>query len=76
MGTVIITGISRGIGLGLAARYLERGDLVVGTVRAANDAVAALQRDYGGRLMVATADVTDSRALDAAARGMRQRVSR
>ena len=73
VGTVIITGISRGIGLGLAARYLERGDLVVGTVRAANDAVAALQRDYGDRLIVATADVTDARALDAAARGLRQR---
>ena len=38
--TVIITGISRGIGLGLAARYLERGDTVAGTVRAANAAVA------------------------------------
>ena len=75
VGTVIITGISRGIGLGLAARYLERGDLVVGIVRAANDAVAALQRDYGDRLIVATADVTDARALDAAARGLRQRVS-
>lgn len=75
MGTVIITGISRGIGLGLAARYLERGDLVVGIVRAVNDAVAALQRDNGARLIVATADVTDQHALDEAARSLRPRVT-
>ena len=75
MGTVIITGISLGIGLGLAARYLERGDTVVGTVRAANTAVADLRRAYGDKLMVATADVTDAHALEQAARTVRERVS-
>ena len=74
MSTVIITGISRGIGLGLAARYLERGESVVGTVRAANDAVAALQREYGDKLFVATADVTDAHALNEAARTVRERI--
>ena len=74
MGTVIITGISRGIGLGLAARYLERGDTVAGTVRAAGDAVAALQREHGDRLIVATADVTDAATLAAAAGAVRERV--
>lgn len=75
LGTVIITGISRGIGLGLAARYLERGDSVVGTVRAANAEVAALQREYGDKLIVATADVTDGHSMDEAARAVRQRIS-
>ena len=75
VGTVIITGISRGIGLGLAARYLERGDTVAGTVRAANAAVADLQRTYGAKLFVATTDVTDAGALDQAARSVRERFS-
>ena len=60
MATIVITGISRGIGLGLAQRYLERGDSVFGTVRAANEATERLVAQYRDRLTVVEMDVKDA----------------
>ena len=58
--TVLIIGISRGIGRGLAAEYLRRGWSVIGTVRgpAAAPGLAALSVGTPGRLRVEQLDMT------------------
>ena len=68
MATVFVTGISRGIGLGTARQYLSSGNRVIGTVRKPNEAVKALQSEFGDSLELVTLDVRDRKAVDAAAR--------
>jgi NAD(P)-dependent dehydrogenase (short-subunit alcohol dehydrogenase family) len=66
--TIFVTGISRGIGLGLARAYLRRGDAVWGTVRDAESSAATqLARDYPDRFRSLVLDVTDDAAVDRAA---------
>jgi NAD(P)-dependent dehydrogenase (short-subunit alcohol dehydrogenase family) len=58
----LITGVSSGLGRGLAERALARGDAVVATVRRLN-ALDDLRAQYGGALRVVVCDVTDVQAI-------------
>ncbi len=61
--TVVITGAGRGLGLGLARRFAERGDRVVGTARAPER--AAELTSLADRVVVL--DVASDESIDAAA---------
>jgi len=58
--TILIIGISRGIGRGLATEYLRRGWFVIGTVRTPTVApgLEALAAGTPGRLRVEQLDMT------------------
>ena len=60
--TWFITGISTGLGRGLAEKLLERGERVLGTVRKLEQ-VADLQARYGERLWVGRLDLTEASAI-------------
>ena len=68
--TILIIGISRGIGRGLAAEYLRRGWFVIGTVRSSTvapelEAVAAgIQTDLGGSDAPVTVERVVPRIID------------
>ncbi len=64
---IVITGVSRGIGLELARAALKAGHEVLAVARqpAASDGLAALQREHGSRLKVLAAELTDAGAADA-----------
>jgi NAD(P)-dependent dehydrogenase (short-subunit alcohol dehydrogenase family) len=65
--TVFISGISRGIGLGVARKYLSDGNRVVGSIRSENAAVTELRSDYPDTLTVVKLDAADRASVDAAA---------
>jgi len=69
MQNVMITGAGRTYALGynLVLRYLERGDLVVATVRKPNDALTGLQERYGDRLIILIMDIGDTESVNRAA---------
>jgi len=58
----LITGVSSGFGRELATRLLDRGDIVVGTVRRA-DSVADLVQKYPDTFRRELLDVTDAAAI-------------
>jgi len=60
--TWFITGTSSGFGRLLTERLLARGDRVAATVRK-SQALADLKAQYGGRLWVASLEITDSEAI-------------
>jgi NAD(P)-dependent dehydrogenase (short-subunit alcohol dehydrogenase family) len=60
--TWFITGISRGLGKSLAAAALQRGDVVIGTVRSGKPDIPP----GPGRLHVLKLEITDPAAIDAA----------
>ena len=62
--TALIVGASRGLGLGLVQRHLERGWSVIATVRGPSPALDALA---GGRLRIETLDITSVAQIDALA---------
>jgi NAD(P)-dependent dehydrogenase (short-subunit alcohol dehydrogenase family) len=66
---IVVTGISRGIGLELAREALKAGHEVLGVARepAASSDLAALQREYGNRLKVLAVELTDAGAAGAIA---------
>lgn len=72
MTTVFIAGISRGIGLALAQRYLSQGVAVIGSVRTPSEEVNTLKSRFPGALDVVTIDVTCRTAVEAVARDLRQ----
>jgi NAD(P)-dependent dehydrogenase (short-subunit alcohol dehydrogenase family) len=55
---VLVIGISRGIGRGLAAEFLRRGWSVIGTVRSPQDGLEALANGTAGSLRIEHLDVT------------------
>jgi NAD(P)-dependent dehydrogenase (short-subunit alcohol dehydrogenase family) len=65
--TVLITGTSRGIGLGLSQECLQRGWDVVATTRnpGSATALAALAQRYGNRLRVVGLDLADDGQIEA-----------
>ncbi len=69
MQNVMITGAGRTYALGynLVLRYLERGDLVVATVRKPNNALTGLQERYGDRLIILIMDIGDTESVNRAA---------
>ena len=68
MVTVVITGAGRGIGLELARVYADRGDTVIGTVRAPDK--AGELRKLGASVTVLPLDVTDEASHAALARAL------
>ncbi len=65
--TVLIVGASRGLGLGLVRRHLERGWRVIATARGQSEALHALADGFDGRLTVETLDVTVPEQIEALA---------
>lgn len=65
MTTVLITGASRGIGLGLARHHLEAGDTVIATCRKPSEANALKSLNGGKRLSVMALDVTSDKSVAA-----------
>jgi NAD(P)-dependent dehydrogenase (short-subunit alcohol dehydrogenase family) len=63
VGTVLIVGASRGLGVGLAAEYLRRGWSVIGTVRGTNRTELHDIAAPDGRLTVENVDITEPRAI-------------
>jgi NAD(P)-dependent dehydrogenase (short-subunit alcohol dehydrogenase family) len=70
MKSVVITGVSTGIGNGTAAEFCRRGWRVFGSVRQVEQA-DALQREWGDRFTPLVMDVTDAGAVKAAAETVR-----
>src|SRR5579871_365936 len=64
--TALIVGASRGLGLGLAAEYLQRGWRVVATVRGSErTALHGLMAQADGRLEIANVDINEPAQIDA-----------
>ena len=61
--TTIVSGGSRGLGLAVVRRLLDRGDRVATFSRGASEAILALAERHPGRLHHACIDAADSRAL-------------
>lgn len=61
----MITGVSTGIGYGIAKEYIRRGYRVYGSVRNENDA-NRLNSEFGDSLIPLIFDVTDQESIDAA----------
>jgi len=60
VGTVLLIGASRGLGLAMAANFLERGWKVVGTVQAGGrTALHDLMDEYPGRIEIKSLDITE-----------------
>jgi hypothetical protein len=70
MKSVVITGVSTGIGWAAAKLLLARGFRVFGSVRKAADA-DRLRREFGANFIPLLFDVTDEAAIRAAASGVR-----
>lgn len=64
VGTALVAGASRGLGLGLVREYLGRGWAVIGTARGPSE-LDRLAAEAGGRLTVLPLDVTDDVAIEA-----------
>ena len=60
--TIFILGASRGIGLGLVQRFLDRGWSVIASERSRSDELHAVDHDA---LRIVTCDVTDAASIDA-----------
>ena len=61
--TIMIIGASRGIGLGLVAEFAGRGWQVIATERTHSEALHALAQGSGGRVRIASVDVTDAASI-------------
>lgn len=61
MNHILITGVSRGIGLELLSQSLAKGDQVCGVARAPEESseLSALQKKYPEQLMIVKGDVND-----------------
>lgn len=67
MQTVLITGANRGIGLGVARRYAERGDRVLAGCRNPDEAAALdTLRERTGQVQVLPLEVTSEASIEAA----------
>jgi NAD(P)-dependent dehydrogenase (short-subunit alcohol dehydrogenase family) len=73
MKSVVVTGVSTGIGWGTAKILVQKGFRVFGSVRKAQDA-ERLQKDFGGNLIPLIFDVTDEPAVQAAAQQVREQL--
>ena len=75
MNTAVITGVSSGIGLGIARVLSQHGWLVFGSVRKRADG-ERVQRELGDRFVPLEFDVTDGAAVNRAADLVRDRLQR
>ena len=60
MDNVLITGISGGIGKGLAEELLRTGSSVIGLIRRENEELLALAEMYPGKLVLRECDILDT----------------
>src|SRR6185436_12977462 len=71
MGSVVITGVSTGIGWGTTKVLVKKGHRVFGSVRKAADA-ERLQKEFGDKFVPLIFDVVDPKAIAAAAAKVRE----
>jgi NAD(P)-dependent dehydrogenase (short-subunit alcohol dehydrogenase family) len=74
MQSVVVTGVSTGIGWGITKVLIQRGFRVFGSVRKPQDA-ERLSKEFGGHFMPLLFDVTDEAAVQAAAERVRQQLN-
>jgi 3-oxoacyl-[acyl-carrier protein] reductase len=63
MPTSLVSGGSRGLGLAVVERLLERGDRVATFSRSGSESLAALAAKHPGRLLIESLDAADASAL-------------
>lgn len=74
MKSVVITGVSTGIGWGIAKVLIQKGFRVFGSVRKRQDA-ERLSKEFGENFVPLMFDVTDEEAVQAAARQVREQLN-
>jgi NAD(P)-dependent dehydrogenase (short-subunit alcohol dehydrogenase family) len=74
MKSVVVTGVSTGIGWGITKILIEKGYRVFGSVRKAKDA-GRLSEEFGTKFIPLIFDVTDEPAVQAAAGQVREQLS-
>jgi NAD(P)-dependent dehydrogenase (short-subunit alcohol dehydrogenase family) len=74
MKSVVVTGVSTGIGWGTAKILIQKGLRVFGSVRKLQDA-ERLQKEFGKNFIPLIFDVTDEPAVQAAARHVREQLN-
>lgn len=74
MRSIVVTGVSTGIGWGITKVLIQKGFRVFGSVRKTQDA-ERLSREFGGNFVPLIFDVTDEAAVQAAARGVREQLN-
>jgi NAD(P)-dependent dehydrogenase (short-subunit alcohol dehydrogenase family) len=74
MKSVVVTGVSTGIGWGIAKVLIQNGFRVFGSVRKAQDA-ERLAREFGPNFLPLIFDVTDESAVQAAAAQVREQLN-
>ncbi len=62
--TAVITGSSRGIGLGIAKELLKNGFTVVLSARKKNEEIDNLENEYCGKVFFVPCDISDTSAVD------------
>lgn len=73
MQSVVITGVSTGIGWGIAKVLIQKGLRVFGSVRKTEDA-ERLSKEFGGNFVPLIFDVTDEEAVQAGAQQVREQL--
>jgi NAD(P)-dependent dehydrogenase (short-subunit alcohol dehydrogenase family) len=74
MQSVVVTGVSTGIGWGITKVLIQRGFRVFGSVRKTQDA-ERLSRDFGKAFIPLLFDVTDEAAVQSAAQQVREQLN-
>ena len=74
MQSVVVTGVSTGIGWGITKVLIQRGFRVFGSVRKTQDA-ERLSKEFGERFAPLLFDVTDEAAVQAGARQLREQLN-
>ena len=74
MNSVVVTGVSTGIGWGTTKVLIQQGFRVFGSVRKTQDA-ARLQKEFGEKFIPLLFDVTDEPAVQAAAAQVREQLA-
>src|SRR5215204_1159346 len=74
MQSVVVTGVSTGIGWGITKVLIQKGCRVFGSVRKTQDA-ERLAREFGPNFVPLTFDVTDEPAVQAAAQQVRDQLN-
>ena len=74
MQSVVVTGVSTGIGWGITKVLIQRGLRVFGSVRKTQDA-ERLSKEFGGQFIPLLFDVTDEAAVRAAAEQVREQLN-
>jgi NAD(P)-dependent dehydrogenase (short-subunit alcohol dehydrogenase family) len=74
MQSVVVTGVSTGIGWGITKVLIQRGFRVFGSVRKTQDA-ERLSKEFGARFVPLLFDVTDETAVQAAAQQVREQLN-